>query len=81
MTDESEIIPKFSTILIFGLIFLCKKLRREKAVYVCRFEHGGDMFPLETTRLLERSSGLQEAYTKAYPNSFKNLPQHVGAMS
>ena len=50
-------------------------------MYVCRFAHGGDMFPLETTRLLERSSGLQEAYTKACPKLAKKLPQHVGAMS
>ena len=54
---------------------------REKAVYVSRFAHGGDMFPLGTLSLLEGSSGLQEAYTKACPNSAKKLPQHVGAMS
>ena len=39
------------------------------------------MLPIETTSLLERSFGLQEAYTKACPNSAKKLPQHVGAMS
>ena len=33
-------------------------------MYVCRFAHGGDTFPLRTTSLLEGSSGLQEAYTK-----------------
>ena len=76
-----EIIPKFSTILLFGLIYLCKKLRQEKAVYLSRFTHGGDTFPLGTTSLLEGSSGLQEAYTKASPNLAKKLPQHVGAMS
>ena len=81
MPNESGIIPKFSTILLFGLICLCKKLRKEKAVYVCRFAHGGDTFPLGTTSLLEGSSGLQEGYTKACPNSAKKLPQHVGAMS
>ena len=37
-------------------------------VYVCRLAHGGDTFPLVTTSLLEGSSGLQEAYTKACPN-------------
>ena len=31
------------------------------------------MFPLRTTSLLERSSGLQEAYTKACPNSAKKI--------
>ena len=50
-------------------------------MYICRFAHGGDMFPLGTTSLLEGSSGLQEAYTKACPNSAKKLPRHVGAMS
>ena len=52
-----------------------------KAVYLCRFAHGGDTFPLGTRSLLEGSSSLQEAYTKACPNSAKKLPQHVGAMS
>ena len=50
-------------------------------MYVCRFTHGGDTFPLGTTSLLEGSSGLQEAYTKACPNSAKKIPQHVGSMS
>ena len=73
MPNEPGIIPKFSTILLFGLICVCTKLRREKAVYVCRFAHGGDTFPLGTTSLLEGSSGLQEAYTKACPNSAKKI--------
>ena len=68
-------------ILLFGLICLCKKLKWEKAVYVCHFTHGGDTFPLGTTSLLEGSSGFQESYTKACPNSAKKLPQHVGAMT
>ena len=50
-------------------------------MYVCHFSHGGDTFPLGTTSLLERSSGLQEAYTKLAPIRPKKLPQHVGAMS
>ena len=37
-------------------------------MYVSRFAHGGDTFPLRTTSLLEGSSGLQEAYTKACPS-------------
>ena len=40
-------------------------------MYVCRFAHGGDTFPLGTRSLLEGSSGLQEAYKKACPNSAK----------
>ena len=42
-------------------------------MYVCRFTHEGDTFPLGTTSLLEGSSGLQEAYTKASPNSAKEI--------
>ena len=81
MPNEPGIIPKFSMVLLFGLIWLCKKLRREKAVYVCCFAHGGDTLPLGTTSLLEGSSDLQEVYTKPCPNSAKKLPHHVGAMS
>ena len=73
MPNESGIIPKSSMILLFGLICLCKKLRREKAVYVCCFAHGGDTFPLGTTSLLKGSSSLHEAYTKACPNSPKKI--------
>ena len=40
---------------------------------VCHFVHGGDTLPLGTTSLLEGSSGLQEAYTKASPNSAKKI--------
>ena len=42
-----------------------KKLRQEKALYVCRFAHDVDMFPLGTTSLLETRSDLQEAYTNS----------------
>ena len=42
-------------------------------MYVCRFAHRGDTFPLRTTSLLEGSSSLQEAYTKACPNSAKKI--------
>ena len=41
-------------------------------MYEYPFAHAGDTFPLGTTSLLEGSSGLQEAYTKACPNSAKN---------
>ena len=60
-------------ILLFGLIYLFTKLRQEKAVYVFRFAHGGDTFPLGTTSLLEGSSGLQEDYAKACPNSARKI--------
>ena len=42
-------------------------------MYVCRFAHGGDLFPFGTTSLLVGSSGLQEHYTKACPNSAKKI--------
>ena len=42
-------------------------------MYVRRFAHRGDKFPLGITSLLEGSSGLQEAYTKACPNSAKKI--------
>ena len=42
-------------------------------MYVCRFAHGGDTFPLGTMSLLEGSSGLQEAYTKACRNSAQKI--------
>ena len=57
-------------ILLLSLICPCKKIKAGEGS-VCRFAHGGDTFPLGTTSLLERSSGLQEAYTKACPNSAK----------
>ena len=66
--------------LLFGLSCLCKKINAGEGS-VCCFAHGGDMFPIGTMILLKRSSGLQEAYTKACPNSSKKLPLHVGAMS
>ena len=60
---------------------MCKKIKAgEGSVRMC-FANGGDTFPLGTTSLLEGSSGLQGPYTKAFPNSAKKLPQHVGAMS
>ena len=40
-------------------------------MYVCRFAHGGDTFPLGTTSLVEGSVGLQQDYTKACPNLAK----------
>ena len=72
MTNEPGIIPKFSMILLFGLIYPCKKIKAGEGS-VCCFTHRGDMFPLGTTSLLERSFGLQEAYTKACPSSAKKI--------
>ena len=50
-------------------------------MYVCRFAHGGDTFPLRTTSLLEGRFGLQEAYTKLvpiWPKNYRNklVPCH-----
>jgi len=58
--------------LLFGLSCLCKKIKVGEGS-VCHFAHGGDTFPLGTTSLLEKSPGLQEAYTKACPNSAKKF--------
>ena len=59
--NEPGIFPKFSTLLLFGLICLCKKIKAgEGSVRMC-FAHRGDTFPLGTTSLLEGSSGFQEA--------------------
>ena len=58
-------------VLLFGLIWLCKKIKAKEGSVRMSFAHGGDTFPLGTTSLLEGSSGLQEAYTKACPNSAK----------
>ena len=66
--------------LLFGLSCLCKKINAGEGS-VCCFAHGGDTFPLGIMSLLEISSGLQEGYTKACPNSAKKSPQHVGAKS
>jgi hypothetical protein len=63
--------------LLFGLSCLCKKIKAGEGS-VCRFAHGGDTFPLGTMSLLERSSGLQEAYTKACPNSAKKITTACG---
>ena len=60
-------------ILLFGLIWLCKKIKAGEGSVRMSFRHGGDTFPLGTTSLLEGSPGLQEAYTKACPNSSKKI--------
>src|SRR5215216_4930095 len=70
--NKPGIIPKFSTKLLFGLRCLCKKIKAREG-NLCRFAQGGETFPLGTTSLLERSSGLQEAYTKACPDLAKKI--------
>ena len=45
------------------------------------YAHKGDTFPLRTTSLLERSSGLQETYTKTCSYSAIFLPQHGSTMT
>ena len=59
--------------ILFGLIRLCKNIKAGEGSVVSRFAHGGDTLPLGTTSLLEGSSGLQEAYTKACPNSDRKI--------
>ena len=72
MPNGPRIIQKFSTITLFDLICMCKKIKAGEGS-VCRFAQVGDRFPLGTTSLLERSSGLQEAYPRACPNSAKKI--------
>jgi len=50
-------------------------------VYVCRFAHGDDTFPLGTTSLLEEAPVCKKLTPKFVPIRPKKLPQHVGAMS
>ena len=45
------------------------------------YAHKGDMFPPRTTSLLERSFGLQEAYTKICSYSAIFLPRHGTTMT
>ena len=67
MPNEPGLIPKFSTILLFGIICLCKKIKAGEGSVICHFAHGGDTFHLGTTSLLERSSSCWEAYTQTCP--------------
>ena len=71
--DEPRTIPKFSMILLFGLIFLCRKIKAGEGSVRMSFRTRRWHVPLGTMSLLERSSGLQEAYTKACPNSAKKF--------
>ena len=60
-------------VLIFGLICMCKKIKAgEGSVHMSFRTQRLHVPPSGTTSLLEISSGLQEAYTKACPNSAKN---------
>ena len=74
MPNKPEIIQKFSTILRFGLICPCKKIRREKAVYVSRFAHGGDTFPLEPRYFLREAPVCKKLTPKVVPIRPKKLP-------
>ena len=71
--NEPGIISKFRSILLFGLFCQCKKIKEGEGSVRMSFTHGGAMFPLGTMSLLDGSSDLQEAYTKACPNSAKEI--------
>ena len=79
--NAKRIIPKFSTILLFGLICPCKKLRRQKAEYVCRFAHGVTHSLSDPRAFLREAPFCKKLTPKLVPIRPKNLPQHVGAMS
>ena len=82
MPNEPEIIPKFSTILLFGLICLCKKIKagggsvriscRTRRWHVPSRNHEPSWGKLSFSRSLHQ---------KLVPIPPKKLPQHVGAMS
>ena len=81
--NEPGIIPKFSTILLFGLIYLCKKIKAGEGS-TCTYV----VSHTEVTRSIsEPGAFLREARVckKLTPKLVlirpKNLPQHVGAMS
>ena len=65
--NEHGIIPKFSMVLLFGLICLCKEIRREKAVYVCCFAHGGDTSLSEPRALLREAPVRKRLTPKLVP--------------
>ena len=79
--NEPGIIPKFSTILLFGLICLCKKIKAGEGSVRMSFRTLRWHVPSRSHEPSWGKFGLQEAYTKACPYSAKKLPQHVGAMS
>ena len=67
-------------ILLFGIIYLCKKLRREKAVYVV--SHMEVTRSLSEPRAFLRDAPVCKKLTpKLVPIRPKKLTQHVGAMS
>ena len=80
--NEHGIISKFSTILPFGLICLCKKIKAgEGSVRVSFRTRRWYAFPLGTRNLFEGSSVCKKPTPKIVPIRPKKLPQHVRAMS
>ena len=62
----------------------CSMLTRENNLKAIRvngyhFVPKGGTFPIETVRLVVRSSGLCEAYTQTCPKWDKKLPRHIDA--
>ena len=69
------LVPCHDTItsfMIFRHVLELQELKNQVSQCL-NFARGGDTFPLGSTSHLEGSSGLQEAYTKACPNSAKNI--------
>ena len=73
MPNEPGIIPKFSTVLLFGLIWLCKKIKPGKGSVRMSFRTRRWHLPSRNHEPFKGSFGLQEAYTKACPNSAKKI--------
>ena len=68
-------------VLLSGLIWLCKKIKAGEGSVRMSFRTRRWHVPSRNQESSWGKFGLQEAYTKACPNSEKKLPQHVGAMS
>ena len=80
--NEHGIIPKFSMILLFGLISLCKKTKAGEDSVRMSFSHTEVTRSLSEPRAFLREAPVCNKPTaKLVPIRPKKLAQHVGAMS
>ena len=76
--NEPRKIPKIDTTLLLFYVDMRNFLKAIRGNGY-HFVPKGCMFPTETIKLVERSSGLWEAYTQTCPKRDKNLRRHVDA--
>ena len=82
MPTESGINPKFNTILIFGLICMCKKIKAGEGSVRMSFRTRKVTRSLSEPRAFLRESPVCKKLTpKLFQIWPKKLPHHVGAMS